>query len=648
MGKDVNKAIIGNESIVASFSKQGELQRFCYPNIDGRQFVDYFHVGVKINDSNIIYLHDDINNGYSQNYIDKTNILETNIKNKYFNLEVKQTDCIFIKDNILLKKYIFENKNSIDLDIKLVINSKVLAGSLENFGSKIFENGVIQYNHNYTFCIFSNNSLYGHKLNDAQSIIQSAVLTDKDYIGMSNEVAISYDVGIIKSGEQKEFSFFVYATEHCANIEQKLNNYLKKDYEKELQETKRFWNNYLEKHTAIKLNKNSDEYTKKISEIYERTILLYPLLLNYKTGGIAAALEVDDERARSGGYRYCWPRDAIFITKAFNLLKMESESEHFYNEFCKQTQSDNGMWEQRFFSDGTLAPCWGYQVDETASVIYGVYEQYKFSNNKEFLEKNLKMCEKATKFLISYVENLLEIEDPDVVKKELDERYKKYFEVHKRVSYDLWEMNEGVHLYSISSIVAAFKRMNEIYNVLNDENEKNARLKLEKRNKLSLKLNKYIDMLQNYIEENFKDKNTKTLKRNLNDNQMDISIMGAIYPFEIFDTKDEFVKNTVDKINMTLRTYTNGYLRFENDSYMGGGNPWVITTLWMALYYIKIGKIKAAEQCFKYVVNTASEYGFLSEQVNNENSDFQWVIGLGWSHAMFIIVLDELLKKYDK
>ncbi len=34
------------------------------------------------------------------------------------------------------------------------------------------------------------------------------------------------------------------------------------------------------------------------------------------------------------------------------------------------------MWEQRFYTDCKLAPSWGYQVDETASVIYGVYEHY--------------------------------------------------------------------------------------------------------------------------------------------------------------------------------------------------------------------------------------------------------------------------------
>ena len=50
--------------------------------------------GVKINDSAIIYLHDDINNHYSQKYVEDTNILTTNIENTYFNLQIEQIDFV--------------------------------------------------------------------------------------------------------------------------------------------------------------------------------------------------------------------------------------------------------------------------------------------------------------------------------------------------------------------------------------------------------------------------------------------------------------------------------------------------------------------------------------------------------------------------
>ena len=57
------------------------------------------------------------------------------------------------------------------------------------------------------------------------------------------------------------------------------------------------------------------------------------------------------------------------------------------------------MCEQRFYTDGSLAPCWGYQIDETASVIFGVYDHYLKTKDEKFLYNNLKMCENALGFL---------------------------------------------------------------------------------------------------------------------------------------------------------------------------------------------------------------------------------------------------------
>lgn len=644
--KYYNDAIIGNKKIIASYTEKGELQRLCYPEVDGRQFIDYFQTGVKINDSNLIYLHQDINNKYSQEYIENTNILKTNIKNTYFNFNIEQIDFALIDQNIIVKKYIFKNNNSVDLDTKFIINSKILSNDLERFGSRIVDKGIIQYNHNYAMAIFSNKNLYGHKLNDVQSTLQSAVIMDKDYIGMSNEIAISYNIGVIHPGEQQELNIFILVNENH-DIEEKIQKCVKLNTDIEFENVKNYWNLYVENHSKIKIESNKSDFYKKLLEIYNRTILLFPLLINDETGGIVAALELDENRTKSGCYAYCWPRDSIFITRAFDLLKMEEETEKFYNVFCKKTQSNNGMWEQRFYTDGTLAPCWGYQIDETASVIYGVYDHYKHTKDNKFLEENLKMCEKATEFLFAYTENLLNIDEEDLVKKELQEKYKKYFEITKHVSYDLWEMNEGVHLYSLSSIISGLECMKKIYETI-DNKQENLRLKQEKRNKIALKLNKYIQLLKDYIEDNLIDKNTKTLKRNLKDNNMDISVIGAVYPFNVFNPNEKVIKNTVDKINMTLRTHTSGYLRFEYDNYMGGNNPWIITTLWMALYYIKINDLDNAKKCFSFVVNTSLRHGFLAEQVNNDDKNFKWVIGLGWSHAMFIIVLNELLKANEE
>ena len=54
--KYFNDAFVGNGRVTASFSKTGELLRFFYPTIDYKQFFEEFYIGLKVNDSNIIYL----------------------------------------------------------------------------------------------------------------------------------------------------------------------------------------------------------------------------------------------------------------------------------------------------------------------------------------------------------------------------------------------------------------------------------------------------------------------------------------------------------------------------------------------------------------------------------------------------------------
>ena len=357
------------------------------------------------------------------------------------------------------------------------------------------------------------------------------------------------------------------------------------------------------------------------------SILLFPLLLNQTTGGIIAAPEVDEDLTQCGRYAYCWPRDAVFITRALDILKMNKETEKFYSNFCRMTQSKNGMWEQRFYTDGRLAPCWGYQIDETASVVYGVYNHYEYTKSEQFLKVNLHMCEKAIDFLKRYVRDLLD--NTGIY----------------HVSYDLWEMYEGTHMYSLASIFAAFDAIIKIYKVLGKDlsDFENNRLKEEKVNKNIEEIAKLQVEIKKYIQDNLYDENRKSYVRNTSDRRIDISMIGAIVPFNVFSTKEKRVLNTIDNINLTLRTYTGGYQRFEYDHYRNGA-PWTIANLWMTLYYLQNGEKKKAKETFDFVLKTAGKHYFLGEQVDNNTLKPNWVIGLGWAHAMFIIVLEEMSK----
>lgn len=628
MEKYYNDAIIGNQNILASFTKQGEILRLLYPTRDYKQMIDFFHVGLKINDSRLVYLHEDINNIYMQQYEEDTNILNTEVLNTYFNLKVVQTDYASIKENVLVRKYKFTNENTIDLNLNFLVHSS-LTSSPENRVSGMCRNdALIQYNHEYMLCTFSKEKLLSSQINNSKANIEDGKIWDKDYVGMSANSSISYDLGTLKPNETREFELYIFIEDSkigLDNLEKTIDRIRKIDFRTEYEAVKKYWKKYVKDHNGLELDLAETPKNRKIKQIYTRTILLYSLLVNHETGGISAAVEVDENLKQCGGYQYCWPRDAVFTTTAMDILKMKKEVEKFYKSFCKNTQSRNGMWEQRFFTDGRLAPCWGYQIDETASVIVGVYNHYKVIEDKKFLKDNLKMCEKAINFLKKYVEDIFQ-------------------ETNKcGISYDLWEEYEGVNLYAVSSIFASFNAMIKIYEELKEEFTKN-RVKQENVNKEKETLRNLSVTLREYILKNFYDESKKSLVRNLEDKTLDISILGTVIPFELFSPKDKKILNTVERINMTLRTYTGGYKRFETDTYREG-KPWIIATLWIAEYYLEIGEKQKAKECFDFVIKTSTEHGFLAEQINNSTMQPDWVIGLGWSHAMFIETLKKMIEK---
>ena len=158
-------------------------------------------------------------------------------------------------------------------------------------------------------------------------------------------------------------------------------------------------------------------------------------------------------------------------------------------------------------------------------------------------------------------------------------------------------------------------------------------------------LNQYGIKIKEFCMHYFYDENTKSLRRNNKDWISDISVLGAVTPFRMLDPEQKEVKNTVEKLDLTLRTYTGGYLRFENDNYLGGKNPWPIATLWMALYQLQVGEKEKAIKAIEFVTKTATKHGFLAEQIDNESMSSKWVIGLGWSHAMYITTLYSLALK---
>lgn len=312
--KFLNEAIIGNKNMLATFTSKGELQRLYFPSKDFRQYIEFFHVGVKVNESDLIYLQEDINNQYKQYYDADTNILNTEITNTYFNLKILQTDYILLKENVMIRKYTLLNEGNIDLTTKLYFHSELKSDLNNQVGCKIINGGMMQYAHDFTFSTFAKGRKLEHyQINGSKNTIKRGEIFDKDYIGMAKDSSISYNLEVIHPKEKKEIEICILLGENknISEMEEEIERIKKIDLTKEYNLTKAYWRKQVKSHNGLNLKEPKNSYEEKIFEIYKRSILLFSLYTNAETGGMIAAPEIDENFTNCGRYAYCWPRDAV-------------------------------------------------------------------------------------------------------------------------------------------------------------------------------------------------------------------------------------------------------------------------------------------------------------------------------------------------
>jgi GH15 family glucan-1,4-alpha-glucosidase len=134
------------------------------------------------------------------------------------------------------------------------------------------------------------------------------------------------------------------------------------------------------------------------------------------------------------------------------------------------------------------------------------------------------------------------------------------------------------------------------------------------------------------------------------DNTLDVSSMYGVMMFGLHtDTGD--LKKTVSQIETILldKTPSGGSPRYEYDHYFESnpaflGNPWIVTTLWMAQYYARTGNLDKARQYVDWSMQRATQSGVLAEQINPSDNSPISVTPLVWSHAELANTILDVMK----
>ena len=309
-------------------------------------------------------------------------------------------------------------------------------------------------------------------------------------------------------------------------------------------------------------------------------------------------------------YTYVWPRDASFTCVAADILGILDVQERFF-DWCMNRAADfrsRGVFFQNYFVNG-LKATGNFQPDQTGSVLWAVWHHYK--DNLREASKHERLVRKAADGICSKWRGSHFIE----------------------VTNDLWEERfafpdlQENFTYSLAACLRGLECANAIV-----PTGKWVRVAGQMRERLG-----------HHYSEHF----SRTYGK-LGDARIDASMLGLVYPFEVFPATDRRIVETVNEIEKKL-VVAGGVHRYEDDEYDGwiwkcmhrnkGAGAWPILNFWLSIHYARAQRREKALQYYNWVVNRVTK--FIPEQVFENNIQVS-VKPLSWSHAMFVIASKEL------
>jgi glucoamylase len=378
----------------------------------------------------------------------------------------------------------------------------------------------------------------------------------------------------------------------------------------------------------------------KVSELYRRSLLVLRTHIDSK-GGIIAASDSDVIQFNRDTYSYIWPRDGALVANALDMAGYPEPAKRFYN-FATEVIEKEGYLLHKYNPDGTLASSWHpwygsagpqlpIQEDETALVIWALWQHFVFYRDIEFIKPLYRPLIKiAAEFMVAYRDEETGLPGP---------------------SYDLWEERRGILSFTVGAVFGGLTAAS-LFCAIFGEDEK-----AERYRKAATEVR---DGASKYLWREELGHFCRMLSRNEGgglevDQTCDSSLWG-LFAFGMYAPEDPRIDATMDALRqkLWLRTETGGMARYENDGYYRiskdvPGNPWFISTLWLAEYLIRKGKeedeLKEAVGILNWVADHALPSGVLAEQLHPYSGVPLSVSPLTWSHATFVATTQRYLQR---
>ena len=426
----------------------------------------------------------------------------------------------------------------------------------------------------------------------------------------------------------QQVEYWIVAADSQYNAEKIHNRYLREKVSGRLQKTRDYWQEWL---SAGANGLHSVD--KKYLDITKKSLMLIKVHSD-KRGGIIASCDSSIYNYGRDYYSYVWPRDGAYAIWPLIRLGFQDEAKAFF-EFCRDILTEDGYLMHKYQPDRSIGSTWhpllhgkqkelAIQEDETAIVLYMLGEYYARSKDVDFV-RNLYVTfiQPAANFLTTFIDEATNL---------------------PHASYDLWEEKFLTTTYSTAVVYQALMTAANFADEFELPDDGVHWREVAKQIMASSKA--LFDKEAGYYRKGqlLQPDGSMTY-----DNTLDISSLYGVMMFDMQNDKFDRVNQTADKINEMLadKSPSGGVPRYQNDHYFESspafnGNPWFVTTLWMAQYHIRSGDVDKARQYVDWTLQHTLSSGILSEQVNPTNGSPVSVAPLVWSHAELINTILDL------
>ena len=617
-------AAAGNGLVLATFGRSGELMGFFYPRIDYAQNVREGMFAIRFADGphagKFIWCFDDAWK-VTQSFEHASNVLVTRLAHRDMNLAIEVTDVCPAEHQALLRRFVVTKSERIGT-IQLLHYFRLALGDVDyrnGIQAHAADNMVVQHFRDIAVAVTATERFAAHcgsLTEPGQTATKNAMLQGQ--LNSPQSIGrVDFAVGFEPTRGSRWQTVLVLAgatSREGAIVQAK--KMIAMGFETAVSRAN--------DRAAAALSAAGRCPVPQLDDAFDRAVISLHDLYDETQGTFIAAPEFDLGYELSGGYGYCWPRDAAVSALAAQRIGRPDMARRFF-EWTARTQLANGHWFQRYWVDGSAAPSWcvdhdRIQLDQTCAVLHAAGQFARRSGNSAaaFVDSYRPIAQRATRAILEHIgDNHL----------------------HKPAT-DLWENSVGSFAYTQAAVIAALAEAEEVFGLDPNRTGPAARAQL---------YNALITIL-------WQPESKRWLRRISPEGQpdptLDSSALGLIDPWEILNLRNpqsrQLAIDTVDSIDGGLRSPVkegSAILRFEGESYMGGG-PGCVNTLWLALCRLRLAAtsgnpderrdcVERALADIRVALANTSPTGQLPELIPKINFDY-WAAPHGWACSLLI------------